>query len=179
MPDFDFRTEFAEKTVLELCIIAESDEYTQQARQTAKTLLVEQLGRAMPIHDVWAQELERLDNLSQKCHLCGNGEVNYTSPPFFFCKPKAKNLERLVGTALPTLAGVAGHLAAGAILRRAIYAKEEKVVKLTLNLCSECKKRRTKKRPFRKAEVSLSLEDYYSHPLYELYGPLGFTELTK
>jgi len=171
MVEFDLKAKFADKTTIELLLIAENQggEYTLKACQMARTLLAERWGVSMQLRDIWQQEIERLSSLSKRCHLCGSDEVSYNRQ-FFFCKPEGTKVEwlSLIGNVITLpLLGVGG-----------ISLKNQyQCVKLTLNLCSQCKKKRAKKSLFGGVEVCLYVRDYYQHPLYELYGALGFTEL--
>ena len=50
---------------------------------------------------------------------------------------------------------------------------------LRLKLCGQCVSQRKKRRvpSSQKEFVELARDDYYHHPLYELYGQLGFVDV--
>lgn len=166
-----FEPRFAHKANVELIFIAkdEANEYTREAREAAEALLKRRLDAYISPEDAWNQELNRLSDLTSKCHICGADEVSYVAP-FFLCKPRGTKvnwLQSAIGAAM--LVG----LGAGYIRTR----KEYEVIELTLNLCGECERNRTKKSWFGKNLVRLGREDYYSHPFAELHGLTGFTEI--
>lgn len=154
MTPADLGNTFAGKTTIELIVIAEnlSDDYTPQARQVARSLLADRYSSSIPIQNIWQFEIERLSDLCQKCNVCRRSDKISYSSHFYFCKSKPESVKSDWTT-----------LAASVItlpilgLGRLATKHEYQVVKLKLNLCNDCRQKRTK----RFFGVCLNESDYY------------------
>ena len=162
MTTADLRKTFANKTTIELIVIAEnlSDDYTPEAHQVAKSLLAERCGSSIQIQEIWQSEIKRLTDLCEKCNVCHRPDKISYSMPFYFCKstPLSVKLDWTSSAASLITLPILG-------LGRLATKHEYQVVELTLNLCNDCQQERTK----RFFGVCLNESDYYRHPLRELY----------
>lgn len=159
MNENELQIQYDGKPNIELLIIAANNDgsYTKEAVDAATSILHVRYGRDARLEQVWKKEMSQLAKLAEKCSVCQNPEVAYTSN-FFLCTS-------------PFFDG-------GKWLTEGPGGSGEKYyyVDIEFRLCPTCLAQRTHKGLFRKERVRIDWQDYIAHPLGALFKPLGYIE---
>lgn len=160
----DFVQQYKDKSNLELVLIAENYDqgYTGEAVKAATRVLLSRYVGTTNLETIFQKEFSQLLELSEKCSICQNSDVVY-SEDFYLCTVSQLDIPRSIpGILASTLIGFG-------------YTKEKyNAIKLEFRLCSDC----LEKRKSTDTEI-VGLQDYYRHPLYNLYRHFGFTEVSR
>lgn len=148
-----------------------------EARELASQILAERLNLQsnFSISEALDIEINKINELSEKCHLCQSTNIS-ESTPFLLCQQVGKHisLSEMFGSLLascitmPTI-GVGGFTTT--------TTRNYKVIELSLNMCELCIKKNSRKRLFRKPVVNVTKDLCYKHPKIQLYQLYGFDEI--
>jgi len=167
----ELHTLYENKSNIELLLIAMNYDggCTDDAVEVANSLLSSRYKCIVNPQLKFGEEVARLQKLSQACSVCQNPSV-VSSRGFSLCKePRMPEIgELFASTCGATLAEAVG---VGFKLER------DDCVDLKFRLCQRCLVERTQKTGSCNERVIIGWEDYYAHPLCELFLVLGYTEL--
>jgi hypothetical protein len=161
------RNLYEQKSSIELLLIATNQDggYTNEAVETARSLIFSRYRGISDLEEAWRHEIQRLSKLADGCSLCQDPKVAY-SKEFYLCTPKEVDI-------LPSIPGFLTQFAFGIGYRRYKY----RYVTLEFKLCQRCLAGRTRIKRSGQKELKMSNEDYYLHPLVSVFYHFGYTEL--
>lgn len=166
-----FINDYKEKSNLELLLILNSEEYSEEAKKVAEDILNNRLRGQFDFQKAWDNEIKILMDRTDKCHICGKDEVVFESDKFIF-----KNTKESLNLGASSIGLLSFALVGIGFISKNI--KDNNSPEFTLKLCSDCANKKTKKKCFyRKEYVEIQNEDYYHHPFFEIFSFLGYLDV--
>jgi hypothetical protein len=159
---------YQNKSTIELLAIAQNydDGYTKDAIEAANYLLQGRYEKEAALGESWKDELNRLTELAKRCSLCGQKDVVY-SEKIKFCTEEESKID--IKSSIP---GLIAYFTIG--VGYTINKKNYEYIETEFKLCQDCLSSHSNPN---NNKISLSWEDYYSHPMYQYYHLLGLKRL--
>jgi hypothetical protein len=166
MNNLNLIQQYQSKSDIELLFTANNYDkgYTSDAIEAAKYVLKFRHNTDIIPEKAWHAEIQRLKDLDIKCCLCSSDDVEYKEK-IFFCAEENLNIGKSVPGVIALLAFGIGYT-----------SHNYQYVEAEFKLCSRCIANH-KNKSENVAIPKIEWEEYYKHPLYELYRLFGFNEI--
>ncbi|MBN1190948.1 MAG: hypothetical protein JXA46_14430 [Dehalococcoidales bacterium] len=138
--------------------------YTAEAIEAAKQILIEKYGGLTDFVSIWDKEIQKLLELDKKCSLCSCEKIVY-SEKIYFCAEDEIDVKKSVPGVIALVAFGIGYT------KHKIQYKADE-----FKLCNNCLNTHlTARKDCTVPEIQW--EEYYKHPLYQMYSLFGFREI--